>query len=501
VIRPAPGTPAAEGTPSAPTGTPPATAPAKDEPERLPPPDLPRGQRGGAIVTEPRTLVLVDGSSYLYRAFHALPPLTNSRGEPTGAVLGVLNMLLKLIRETSPGLIAVVFDASGRTFRDELFDQYKANRTPMPDDLRPQVAPLIEAVESLGLPLLRIDGVEADDVIGTLACQASADGIRVIISTGDKDMAQLVDERITLVNTMSETSLDRAGVKAKFDVFPEQIVDYLALVGDGIDNIPGVPKVGPKPRRSGSTNTRRSMCCSRTRIGSRARWARTCARIRADIALVALSSRRSAQSSSCRPEPTDLVPRERDVSPLARALHRARAALAAATAAGVRWTVRDVSAAAHRRGSIVGSDASDRCEPLVRDRRRRRATLRDDPRRDQLDTDGPARHDRSVRLGRRDHTATIRCRPRSSVSRSPSEPGRAAYVPLAHALSGCAGAARLRARVERCDPCSRMTPRSKLVPPLQGRRARPAQQRRRAARRPLRLDARVVRAQQHRDAS
>ncbi len=193
-----------------------------------------------------RKLVLVDGSSYLYRAFHALPPLTNSRGEPTGAVLGVLNMLQKLCKEESPELIAVVFDAPGRTFRDDLFDAYKAQRTPMPDDLRAQLQPLLDCVEAMGLPLLRIEGVEADDVIGTLATRAAARDIDVLISTGDKDMAQLVSERITLVNTMTGTRLDRGGVKAKFDVFPEQIADYLALVGDTIDNIPGVPKVGPK---------------------------------------------------------------------------------------------------------------------------------------------------------------------------------------------------------------------------------------------------------------
>jgi len=193
-----------------------------------------------------RKLVLVDGSSYLYRAFHALPPLTNSRGEPTGAVLGVLNMLQKLCKEESPELMAVVFDAPGRTFRDELFEQYKAQRTPMPDDLRSQVEPLLECVEAMGLPLLRIDGVEADDVIGTLAKRAADQDIDVLISTGDKDMAQLVNERITLVNTMTGSRLDRAGVKAKFDVWPEQIVDYLALVGDSSDNIPGVAKVGPK---------------------------------------------------------------------------------------------------------------------------------------------------------------------------------------------------------------------------------------------------------------
>lgn len=193
-----------------------------------------------------RKLVLVDGSGYLYRAFHALPPLTNSRGEPTGAVLGVLNMLQKLRKEESPDLIAVVFDAPGKTFRDELFEQYKATRTPMPDELRSQLQPLLDSVRAMGLPLLRIEGVEADDVIGTLACEAAAQDYDVIISTGDKDMAQLVNERITLVNTMTGSRLNRDGVKTKFDVYPEQIIDYLALVGDTSDNIPGIPKVGPK---------------------------------------------------------------------------------------------------------------------------------------------------------------------------------------------------------------------------------------------------------------
>jgi len=191
-------------------------------------------------------LVLVDGSSYLYRAFHALPPFTNSRGEPTGAVFGVLNMLNKFLKDYDPERIAVVFDASGKTFRDELFAEYKAHRPPMPDDLRAQIQPLFEAVKGLGLPILREQGVEADDVIGTLACAAARQNLSVLISTGDKDMAQLVSPQITLVNTMSNTVLDRAGVKAKFDVFPEQIIDYLALVGDSSDNIPGIDKVGPK---------------------------------------------------------------------------------------------------------------------------------------------------------------------------------------------------------------------------------------------------------------
>jgi len=191
-------------------------------------------------------LVLVDGSSYLYRAFHALPPFTNSRGEPTGAVYGVINMLQKFLKDHDPPHIAVVFDAPGKTFRDELFAEYKAHRPPMPDDLRSQVQPLLEAVEALGLPLLRLSGVEADDVIGTLARRATAAGQSVLISTGDKDMAQLVDGGITLINTMSGSVYDRDGVKAKFDVWPEQIIDYLALVGDSADNIPGIDKVGPK---------------------------------------------------------------------------------------------------------------------------------------------------------------------------------------------------------------------------------------------------------------
>ncbi len=191
-------------------------------------------------------LVLVDGSSYLYRAFHALPPLTGPHGEPTGAVLGVLNMLLKLEREFPDARLAVVFDAPGGSFRDELFKEYKAHRPPMPDDLRAQVEPLLEAVQALGLPLLRVPRVEADDVIGTLARRAADAGQQVLISTGDKDMAQLVGPRITLVNTMSGSVYDRDAVKAKFDVWPEQIVDYLALAGDSSDGIPGIDKVGPK---------------------------------------------------------------------------------------------------------------------------------------------------------------------------------------------------------------------------------------------------------------
>jgi DNA polymerase-1 len=197
------------------------------------------------MIPKPK-LILVDGSSYLYRAFHALPPLSSSRGEPTGAVHGVLNMLNKLLRDYPGTRVAVVFDAPGKTFRDDLYAEYKAHRPPMPDDLRAQIDPLLQAVTGMGLPLLRIAGVEADDVIGTLATRSAQAGEQVLISTGDKDMAQLVNERITLINTMNDSLLDRAGVKAKFDVYPEQIIDYLALVGDSSDNIPGIDKVGPK---------------------------------------------------------------------------------------------------------------------------------------------------------------------------------------------------------------------------------------------------------------
>ena len=194
-----------------------------------------------------RPLVLVDGSSYLYRAFFGLPPLTSPDGEPTGAIYGVTNMLKRLMAEHAPEHVAVVFDASGKTFRDELFEDYKANRPPMPDDLRAQVEPLNELVQALGFPMLQISGVEADDVIGTLARRGAELGMPVLISTGDKDMAQLVDGKvITLVNTMTDTYMDRDGVKQKFEVWPEQIIDYLALVGDSSDNIPGVPGIGPK---------------------------------------------------------------------------------------------------------------------------------------------------------------------------------------------------------------------------------------------------------------
>ncbi len=193
-----------------------------------------------------KTLLLVDGSSYLYRAFHALPELRSPKGEPTGAIYGVLNMLRKLATDYKSEARACVFDAKGKTFRDDEYPKYKANRAAMPEDLASQVKPLCEGAEALGWPVLVVDGVEADDVIGTLARQAKAAGWRTVISTGDKDFAQLVDEQVTLVNTMSNETLDVEGVKRKFGVPPDKFLDYQALIGDAIDNIPGVDKVGPK---------------------------------------------------------------------------------------------------------------------------------------------------------------------------------------------------------------------------------------------------------------
>ncbi|MDP3875382.1 MAG: DNA polymerase I [Methylobacter sp.] len=193
-----------------------------------------------------KRLILVDGSSFLFRAYHAVPPLTNANGEPTNAIYGVSNMLRKLIADYHSDYITVVFDAPGKTFRNDLYDQYKAHRPPMPDDLRVQIEPLHKLIRAMGLPLIIESGVEADDVLGALAQHAEQQGYQVIISTGDKDMAQLVTEHIILENTMSNTRLDIQGVIDKFGVKPEQIIDYLALIGDTVDNIPGVPKVGPK---------------------------------------------------------------------------------------------------------------------------------------------------------------------------------------------------------------------------------------------------------------
>jgi DNA polymerase-1 len=197
-----------------------------------------------AIKSKP--VILIDGSSYLFRAYHALPPLTNAKGQPTGAVYGVMNMIRRLIIQYQPERIAVVFDSKVKTFRHEMYPEYKANRASMPEELQVQIKPLHDLIKAMGLPLIIIDGVEADDVIGTFAEQAGHQGHEVLISTGDKDMTQLVNKQVTLINTMTNTMLDEAGVFKKFGVRPDQMIDYLTLVGDTSDNIPGVPSVGPK---------------------------------------------------------------------------------------------------------------------------------------------------------------------------------------------------------------------------------------------------------------
>ena len=193
-----------------------------------------------------KPLILVDGSSFLFRAYHALPPLTTSQGEPSGAIYGVISMLRKLLVDYQPERMAVVFDAKGKTFRHALYSAYKANRPPMPDELQLQIQPLFDFVKAMGLPLVIVEQVEADDVIGTLSAIATAQQLSTLIVTSDKDMAQLVNDNVTLINTLTNIKLDTQGVFDKYGVFPTQIIDYLALVGDSVDNIPGVPKVGVK---------------------------------------------------------------------------------------------------------------------------------------------------------------------------------------------------------------------------------------------------------------
>ena len=312
-----------------------------------------------------------------------------------------------------------MLDAPGRTFRDELFEEYKAHRPPMPDDLRAQIAPLIEAIPALGLPLLRIEGVEADDVIGTLAERASRDGLEVVISTGDKDMAQLVNDRITLVNTMFDTKLDRAGVKAKFDVLPEQIVDYLALVGDSSDNIPGVPKVGPKTAAKWLERVRqRRRRSSRTPRASRARSARACATTSRRSSCRA-SSPPSAATSSFRTRPADLTRKPPDIAALTALYKRLELnsllrQLTGTARAGAGRSGPGERARKFRRRERAGVPAACACAP-VRDDLDGAATGRLDRRRSQS-------ADSSRSTPRRPASTT--CRPRSSGCLSASSPAR-----------------------------------------------------------------------------
>jgi len=373
-------------------------------------------------MADERKLWLVDGSSYLYRAFHALPPLSTSRGEPTGAVLGVLNMLNKLLKDESPELIAVVFDAPGRNFRDELFEEYKSHRPPMPDDLRAQVQPLLDAVEDLGLPVLRIAGVEADDVIGTLAAQAARSGIHTVISTGDKDMAQLVCDQVTLVNTMTGSRLDRDGVKARFDVHPEQIVDYLALVGDTSDNIPGIPKVGPKTaakwlNQYGTLDEIVAHAAEipgkvgeslREHLG-RLDLSRRLATIRCDVGL--------------EQAPDDLTRRAPDTDKL-RALY-ARLELSS--------LLRQLSAPADDSGSPAAGDASRAASPAAPDRQREYECIVEE-----AALDGWLARLAAAELFAFDtETTSLDYMAAEIVGVSFCiEPGKAAYVPLAHDYAG-----------------------------------------------------------------
>jgi len=265
------------------------------------------------------SLVLIDGSSYLYRAFHALPPLSNAAGEPTGALFGVVNMLRSTLK-AKPDFAAFVVDAPGPTFRDAIFPEYKANRPPMPDELRAQIEPMQAIVHALGFPILRVDGVEADDVIGTLAHQAAQAGIDVLVSTGDKDMAQLVTERIKLVNTMTNTTLDIAGVIDKFGVRPDQIIDLLALMGDSVDNIPGVPKCGPKTAAKwlGEYGTLDAIMASADKVGGKIGES-----LRATLPQLPLSRQLATIKTDVELQqaPSDLKLRERDTAVL-RELYR-----------------------------------------------------------------------------------------------------------------------------------------------------------------------------------
>ena len=385
-----------------------------------------------------KTLLLVDGSSYLYRAYHALPDLRSPAGAPTGAIYGVLSMLRKLVADHDADYVGCVFDAKGRTFRDDLYPEYKANRPPMPDELGQQIAPLLEAIRALGLPLLQIEGVEADDVIGTLASAAEKSGIRTIVSTGDKDLAQLVSEQVTLVNTMTNEILDPAGVEEKFGVPPSHIVDYLALVGDAVDNVPGVDKVGPKTavkwlKQYGSVDgVIKHAGDIKGVVGENLRraldWlprARTLVSVKRDVAL------------PLRPE--DLEPQSRDEEKLAllfanfgfRSWAGGRSAGDAATAGGQGRTGRGKADAAEHIGADdsqppAGSSDIERHYETVLTARALRQWLAELERAElvALDTETDSLEPMNAQLVGLSFCAS---------------PGRAAYVPLAHAYAGAPG--------------------------------------------------------------
>ena len=457
-------------------------------------------------------LVLIDGSSYLYRAFHALPPLTNSAGQPTGAVHGVLTMLLKFLRDYRAPYIGVVFDASGKTFRDELFDQYKAHRSPMPDDLRPQIEPLLEAVDALGLPLLRESGVEADDVIGTLACRAARAGQQVLISTMDKDMAQLVSEQVTLVNTMSNTVLDRAGVKAKFDVYPEQIIDYLALVGDSSDNIPGIEKVGPKTAASWLNHygTLDQLLAHAAEIEGKVGE-----NLRAGLELLALS-RRLATIRTDLPLPLEegaLVRRPAALERLASIYRRLelRSLLQQLESGAADAAANGQGGGAKSRGPSSGLSTTEPAaavSELLAAADPAAAALASLPRRYETITDWAVLTRWLDALAAAElfafdaHTRGADYMSAEIVGVSFCiEPGHAAYVPLAHRRPGRPDAARARARARSATPGARgsRARQARAAPEVRCARARQPWHPTRG--RALRHHARVLRAQQHRHAA
>jgi DNA polymerase-1 len=382
-------------------------------------------------------LTLIDGSSYLYRAFHALPPLSNAAGEPTGALFGVVGMLRAILND-NPDFAAFVIDAPGRTFRDDLYAAYKATRAPMPDDLRSQVAPMLAIVEALGFPILNVPGVEADDVIGTLAQRASADGIDVEVSTSDKDFAQLVGPRVTLVNTMTRSSLDRAGVIEKFGVPPERIVDYLALMGDSIDNIPGVAKCGPKTAAKwlNQYGTLDDVIARASEVGGKIGenlraaleqlpLSRQLATIRTDVALEA--------------GPRDLLLRARDTDALRKLYTRYE----------FRQALKELESAGP--GTAIGS-ATDHVEGTIEGKADPATSTRPTPG-PQSPVPGPAEYDLVTTRGQLDswlaklHSADLIAFDTETTSLDPMqaelvglsfavEAGRACYIPIGHDCTG-----------------------------------------------------------------
>ena len=470
-------------------------SPKKDKKNGAPPP--PEDER----MNSRPDLVLVDGSSYLYRAFHALPPFTNSRGEPTGAVFGVLNMLAKFLKDYDPERIAVVFDAPGKTFRDDLFAEYKAHRPPMPDDLRSQIEPLFEAVRGMGLPILRETGVEADDVIGTLACAAAKENLSVLISTGDKDMAQLVSPQITLINTMSDTVLDRAGVKTKFDVFPEQIIDYLALVGDSSDNIPGIDKVGPKTAAKwlGKYSTLDALVADAAnvegKVGENLRaglatleLARKLATIRTDVTLPVTLDGAQAQAAGHRRA--------------ARAVHAARAALAAQAArwrcAGARTRRPRPRASRPARSRRAGRGRHQRAR--ADHRRPRRATTKPSPPR-RSSTNGSQKLAAAELFAFDTETTSLEYMQAAIVGVSFAvAPGIAAYLPLRHDYAGAPDQLDRDASLAQLKPLLESEKHAKVGHHLKYDAHVLAQSRHPARRHALRLHARVLRLEQRGDA-